>query len=105
MVERARLRPLERRILALTDEGVPDSEIARRFRRSEDFVVRVRSLSEVPRRSPTTRGAPGPLRPLERRILRWTATGEDHARVAARFHRSTRFVDRVEHLARYKLAR
>ena len=40
-----RLRPIERRVLALKDAGVPDTEIAHRFRRSPDFVSRVERIA------------------------------------------------------------
>src|SRR5438105_826461 len=64
------LRPLERRILRLAADGVPDEEIARRFRRSPAFIRRVIELTDVPRsgRAATTGKS---LRPLERRVLRW----------------------------------
>ena len=39
------LRPLERRVLALTEQGVPCEEVARRFRRSPDHVGRVEDLA------------------------------------------------------------
>jgi DNA-binding CsgD family transcriptional regulator len=102
MDERSSLRPLERRILRLTDDGVPEGEIARRFRHSVDFIRRVRLLAEVPRRP---MGDADLLRPIERRILRLRAAGEDRRRVADRFHRSPAFVDRVERLAQYKLTK
>ena len=102
MEERSCLRPLERRILRLTDDGVPEAEIARRFHHSVDFIRRVRALAEIPR-APTNDSEV--LRPIERRILRWRAAGEDRRSVADRFHRSPAFVDRVERLAQYKLTK
>jgi hypothetical protein len=45
------------------------------------------------------------LRPVERRILRWRGEGATHAEIAGRFQRSPGFIERVEVLARYKLAR
>jgi DNA-binding CsgD family transcriptional regulator len=104
MVDEAHLRPLERRIRRLVGEGVSTGDIAQRFRRSPDFVRRVIVLSELPNRMAAVRTA-APLRPLERRILRWRDEGADHAEIAPRFHRSPQFVERVEDLARYKLGR
>ena len=104
MVDNNQLRPLERRIRRLVQQGTPLSDIARSFRRSPDFVRRVIKLSELSSRTaPTT--STSPLRPLERRVLRWRAEGAEHAEIASRFRRSTGFVEQVENLARYKLAR
>ena len=95
------LRPLERRILRLAADGFDDAEIGRRFRRSPEWVARVRALAQVPR--PGGVAAAGGLRPLERRILRWRESGADYADLSPRFRRSPEFIQRVEALAGYKL--
>jgi DNA-binding CsgD family transcriptional regulator len=102
MVHRQSLRPLERRMLRLVGEGVDEAEIARRFRRSPSFVGRVLDYTELPRGASTVMNEP--LRPVERRILKWRESGSDHAEIARRFQRSPGHVKRVERLARYKLA-
>lgn len=96
------LRPIERRVLQLAEEGVSPDEIGRRFRRSPDGVRRVMEMARLPRqgRSPAMGDV---LRPIERRVLRWRATGADYADFAHRFRRSPEFLARVEGLARYKL--
>lgn len=95
------LRPLERRVLQLTAEGLDDSEIGRRFRRSPEWAGRVRSLTQVPR---SGRRLPGDvLRPLERRVLRWRAAGVEHDALSPRFRRTPDFLHQVESLAHYKL--
>ena len=96
-----RLRPIERRILRLVDEGVDDVEIGRRFRRSPEWVVRVRRLSQHPRSGVHMRG--DVLRPLERRVLRWRAAGAEFEQISPRFRRSPKFLQQVESLAQYKL--
>ena len=102
MLHDHRLRPLERRVLRMTDQGLDDAEIGRRFRHSPDWVGRVRALSEIPR--PNGHQLRGDvLRPLERRVLRWRASGADYEDVSARFRRSPDFIRRVEALAQYRL--
>lgn len=104
MVGDEQLRPVERRIRNLVEHDVPVADIAERFRRSPEFIHRVIELSELSNRArPVPSSAP--LRPLERRILRWRDEGASPAEIGPRFHRSAGFVERVEHLARYKLDR
>lgn len=102
MADRTQLRPLERRVLALADCGISDGEIGIRFRRSPEFVGRVRRLAEIPRHTIHV-GETGRLRPIERRIMRWYAQGVDDQTLAERFRRSPDFIGRVGDLARYKL--
>ncbi len=104
MVDDKRLRPVERRIRTLVRDDVPVADIASRFRRSPDFINRVIELSELSDRTGPTPSST-PLRPIERRILRWRDGGASPAEIGPRFHRSPGFVERVEQLARYKLAR
>jgi DNA-binding CsgD family transcriptional regulator len=99
-----RLRPIERRVLALKEAGVPDTEIARRFRRGRRFIEQVESLARLDGRDADKRTRrPGALRPVERRILSWRDRGVSPEQLADRFRRSPDFVRRVERLARYKL--
>ena len=42
-----RLRPIERRVLALKEEGVSEKEIARRFRRTPRFIAQVEELATM----------------------------------------------------------
>jgi hypothetical protein len=60
-------------------------------------------LAGLPRPQPAYPVDPQPLRPLERRILRWRDHGSDYAAIGARFRRSAAHVERVEGFARYKL--
>ena len=97
------LRPVERVVLRWADEGLDDAEIGRRFGRGEAWTAQVRRLALVDR--PRQSSADGsPLRPLERRVLRWREQGVDHADLAPRFRRSADFLARVEGYANYKLA-
>ena len=101
MVDRQSLRPMERRVLRLTDEGVDEAEIARRFHRTPEFVGRMVGYTHLPRTATVADGSV--LRPLERRILKWRAMGTNHDEIGRRFHRSADHVARVEQLANYKL--
>jgi DNA-binding CsgD family transcriptional regulator len=126
MTTTQRLRPVERRVLRLVDEGLDDAEIGRRFGRSERWTAQVRFLADLD--VPRSHHADGDgddgegdgelgdvgdaedvggherLRPLERRILRWRAQGVDHDELADRFGHSADFLARVEGYAHYKLA-
>ena len=103
MADHGSLRPLERRVLRLTHDGVDEAEIARRFRCRPEFVSRVIAYTRIPRTGVTP--AATQLRPVERRILKWRAGGADHAEIGRRFRRSAGHVERIEQLAAYKLAR
>jgi DNA-binding CsgD family transcriptional regulator len=102
-VDTGMLRPVERRILRLIDEGVDEAEIGRRFRRTPEFVERVRAFTELPRHGGVPDEDVDVLRSVERRILKWRAQGADHAEIGRRFLRSPGHVERVERLANYKL--
>jgi hypothetical protein len=96
------LRPVERRVLRLAAQDVQHEEIARRFRRSPEFIGRLIELAELPGRMATVHDET--LRPLERRILHLRDGGLSHAEIGSRFLRSPDFVERVDELAHYKLA-
>lgn len=97
---------MERCVLRMSAEGLPDGEIGRRLGRSPAHVERVRVLTDVPRSGAAFSGeGRDPLRPLERRVLRWRAAGATYPVIAGRFRRSPRFVELVEQMAQYKLAR
>lgn len=104
-MSRSHLRPLERTVLRLADEGMSETEIAWRFRRSPGHIQRVLDLTRLPRtggRSDAT--APGALRPIERIIMRARERGADRSETAARLRRSPDYVARVEMYASYKLS-
>ena len=98
------LRPIERRMLKLADQGATDVEIAWRFRRTPRNVRQVMALTQL-RRDDGPVAPVQALRPIERRVLRWRDDGADFADLAARFRRGPGFLQQVEQMARYKLAR
>lgn len=97
-------RPIERRMLKWAEAGASDVEIAWRFRRTPKSVRQVMALSQLPGRLGE---APKQdvLRPIERRVLRWRDEGVELTELASRFRRGPAFLEQVEQIARFKLAR
>ena len=100
---RRTLRPLERRVVGLLNDGVDESEIARQFKRSPDMIRRVAAWAELPVTHADQFSQNSPLRAVERRVLRWRNDGAEYSDIGARFGRGPAFVEQVERLARYKL--
>ena len=98
MTEPAMLRPLERRVLAMRDEGVNIDEIARRIDRSPGHVERVIVWTEIPRTGRPARRSPTAL---GRRVLALRAEGESHDEIGERFRRGPKYIRQVEGLAHY----
>ena len=90
------LRPLERRILAMREQGVSVTEIARRLRRSPEHVERIIRYTELPRSGPWARRSP---RPIERRVVALRARGESYARIGDRFGKGADAIQQIEGLA------
>ena len=96
------LRPIERRVRHMLDDGLSHEEIAWRFRRSPGFVRRVTVLSGL-QRKPRTGAAPHPLRPVERVVHKGLAQGLPTSEVASRLRRTPEWVERVDAFASHKL--
>jgi len=94
------LRPLERRVLRMRDEGVEVAEIGRRIRKSPEGVQRIIEWSSIPRSRPPAR-----LRPsaIERRVLALLDSGETHDEIGRRFRRGADYIRQVEGFAHYRL--
>lgn len=98
------LRPIERVMRRLSDNGMSESEIAWRFRRTPGHVRRVLELTRLDRQpGDRTDDESSELRPIERLVLRARQDGADSVEIAARLRRSPRGVDQIERLASYKL--
>jgi hypothetical protein len=93
-------------VLALREAGVDREEIARRFRRSPEFIDRVIEMARLPRHpsQASIRPPRHALRPIERCLLRWQEEGESFDALAPRFKRSPAHLRRVVGLASYKLS-
>jgi DNA-binding CsgD family transcriptional regulator len=99
------LRPLERRVVQLVEQGIATAEIARRFRRSPEMIDRITRMAALPGRAAGAITRSDVLRPIERRVLRWRDVGADYAQIGERFKRSPDDVEQVERMAHYKLTR
>jgi DNA-binding CsgD family transcriptional regulator len=98
---RDNLRPLERCVLAMRDDGLSTDEISRRIKRSPGHVERIIAWTELPSRRSAPRVA---AKAFERRVLALRARGESYEQIGGRFRRSPGFIRRVEGLAHYRLA-
>lgn len=93
------LRPIERRVLDMRDEGVLIDEIAARINKTPEFVERLIGWTEIPRNGESNDRN---LTPVERRVLDMRADGESHADIATKFRRTERYIRQVEGLAHFK---
>lgn len=97
-----RPRAIERTVQRLQGEGLSDSEVAWRLRRSPGYVRRIQRFSQIERPGEQTTDADTPsgsLRPIERCVLKALENGSGYAEVAARLRRSPNYVVRVERFA------
>lgn len=97
----ALLRPIERRVLDMHDNGVAVDEIASRIRRSPEFVQRLLDWTEIPRNGGDIERD---LTPKQRRVLELRAAGESHEEIATKFKKTERYIQQVEGLAHFKEA-
>ena len=98
------LRPLERTILRLLDDGQSLPQISRRVDRKPGTVGRILAMidhkSDIPAQE---RRASSPLRPVERVVLRLRANGESYGEIGNRLRKSGTHVRRIESYAKAKL--
>ena len=93
------LRPIERRILGMQQDGVGIGEIASRIKRSPEFVERMIGWTEIPRNGTTTDRY---LTPMQQRVLDMRAAGESREEIASRFKKREAYIRQVEGLAHFK---
>lgn len=97
------LRPIEKRILAMRDEGLPDAEIGRRVAKSAERVDAIAGWARLPGRGEGDgRTDDSTLTPLQRRVVEMRCQGESYEQIGERFRRSPRFIRQVEGLARFR---
>ena len=95
MADHRTLRPLERCVLRLVDDGVDDAEIGRRFRRRPEFVRRVIAYTRIPRDGRRAGGgATAPAGASDPEVARrWRRPGRN--RPSLPLQRRTRRADRA----------
>lgn len=93
------LRPVEKRVVAMRDNGVEVAEIARRLKRSDEHIERMLTWIDIPRSSEPSRDRPSPL---ARRVLAMRSEGLTHTEIADKFKRSPEFIRQVEGMAHYR---
>lgn len=93
------LRPIERRVLEMQQEGVVIDEIASRIKKSPEFVERMIDWTDIPR---SGRSDDHHLTPLQRRVLDLRAQGETHEEIAEKFKKGEDYIRQVEGLAHFK---
>jgi transcriptional regulator len=93
------LRPIERRVLEMQQEGVVVDEIASRIKRSPEFVERMIGWTEIPRNGTTSERD---LTPMQQRVLDLRAAGETREEIASRFKKGETYIRQVEGLAHFK---
>lgn len=97
----AHLRPVERRVVTMSGEGLSNEEIAARLNRSPDHVARILTWSTYPR---SGNGDAKAWRAIGSRVLDLRAEGQTHEEIAERFKRSVRSIRQIEGLAHYRRA-
>lgn len=93
------LRPKEKRIVAMRDEGVPVPEIARRLNHSDEHIERMLTWIDIPRSGTPSRSTPSPL---ARRVMTMRAQGQTHDEIAGKFKRSAGFIRQVEGMEHFR---
>jgi len=97
-----RPRAIERTVRRLREDGLSESEVAWRLRRSPGYVRRIERFSQIERPDEPTTGvetSSESLRPIERCVLNALQGGAGYAEIAARLRRSPGYVSRVERFA------
>ena len=94
------LRPIERRILAMQDDGHSVADIAGRFKRSPEHVQRMIEWTDIPRNGEPYKFTEA----LEARVAALRAEGHDHEEIGRRFNRSADNIRQIEALAHYRRA-
>lgn len=105
MPERAamRLRPIERVVMRLHDEGCSLADIGKKVGKKPGTVTRIMRMTEYKQDDlPDQANNQHALRPVERVVLRLRDKGETYSQIGNRLARSGRRVQFIESLAEFK---
>ncbi len=96
-----RMRPIERRVIAMRHAGMSFDEIGDRFCRSAQHVERIYRWSAYER---DRSGGAKAWRAIGDRVLAMRSEGMSHEEIATRFRRTPRSIRQIEGLAHYRRA-
>jgi DNA-binding CsgD family transcriptional regulator len=98
-----RLRPIERVVMRLHDEGCTLADIGKKVGKKPGTVTRIMRMTEYKQDGlPDQAANQHPLRPVERVVLRLRDKGETYSQIGNRLARSGRRVQFIESLAEFK---
>lgn len=83
-------------------EGLSDTEIGRRVRKSPERVAQIAEWAQLPGRGRPRTTDDELLSPIQRRVLAMRWEGQSHDEIGERFRRSGRFIRQVEGLAHFR---
>jgi DNA-binding CsgD family transcriptional regulator len=90
------LRPIERVVTRLRDQGVSAAEIGRRVGKRPGTVDRILSMVEMKEGVPASSRARSGYRPIERVVRRLRAGGESYGEIGHRLGKSGQQIRRIE---------
>jgi DNA-binding CsgD family transcriptional regulator len=98
------MRPIERVVMRLREEGASPAEIGKRVGKKPGTVNRIVKMAGYREdgMSPRT-PSDNPLRPVERVVMRLRGDGETYSQIGNRLALSGRRVQLIERLAEFKL--
>jgi DNA-binding CsgD family transcriptional regulator len=98
------MRPIERVVMRLREEGATPAEIGKRVGKKPGTVNRIVKMAGYREdgMSPRT-PSDNPLRPVERVVMRLRGDGETYSQIGNRLALSGRRVQLIERLAEFKL--
>ena len=98
-----RLRPIERVVMRLHDEGCSLADIGKKVGKKPGTVTRILRMTEYKQDGlPDQSASDHPLRPVERVVLRLREQGETYSQIGNRLARSGLRIKFIEGLAEFK---